>query len=42
MLKDDSHLRSSFVESHFDAFDRFVKVSPVTGSQPVAGAGHLE
>jgi len=42
LLKDDSHLRSSFVESHFDAFDRFVKVSPVTGSQPVAGAGHLE
>jgi len=24
LLKDDSHLRSSFVASHFDAFDRFV------------------
>jgi len=25
LLKDDSHLRSSFVQSHFDAFDRFVR-----------------
>jgi len=28
LLKDDSHLRSSFVESHFDAFDRFVMADP--------------
>jgi hypothetical protein len=32
LLKDDSHLRSSFVRSHFDAFDRFVVLSPATGS----------
>jgi hypothetical protein len=31
LLKDDSHLRSSFVESHFDAFDRFVMAKPHTG-----------
>src|SRR3569833_134401 len=31
LLKDDSHLRSSFVEAHFDAFDRFVMASPHTG-----------
>jgi len=29
LLKDDSHLRSSFVQSQFDAFDPFVRVSPV-------------
>jgi peptidoglycan/LPS O-acetylase OafA/YrhL len=28
LLKDDSHLRSSFVRSHFDAFDRFITPSP--------------
>ena len=28
LLKDDSHLRSSFVRSHFDAFDRFVVPTP--------------
>jgi hypothetical protein len=28
LLKDDSHLRSSFVRSHFDAFDRFVMPGP--------------
>ena len=32
LLKDDSHLRSSFVRSHFDAFDRFVVPSPATDS----------
>ena len=32
LLKDDSHLRSSFVQSHFDAFDRFVTVTPVAGA----------
>jgi len=32
LLKDNSHLRSSFVQSHFDAFDRFVRVTPVTGT----------
>jgi hypothetical protein len=28
LLRDDSHLRSSFVRSHFDAFDSFVLASP--------------
>ena len=28
LLKDDSHLRSSFVRAHFDAFDRFVMPGP--------------
>jgi peptidoglycan/LPS O-acetylase OafA/YrhL len=28
LLKDDSHLRSSFVRSHFDAFDRYVMSGP--------------
>ena len=32
LLKDDSHLRSSFVRSHFDAFDRFVVPSPAADS----------
>ena len=32
LLKDDSHLRSSFVRSHFDAFDRFVVPSPYMSS----------
>jgi hypothetical protein len=31
LLKDDSHLRSSFVRSHFDAFDRFITPSPEPG-----------
>jgi peptidoglycan/LPS O-acetylase OafA/YrhL len=31
LLKDDSHLRSSFVRSHFDAFDRFITPSPQPG-----------
>ncbi|MEA3180309.1 MAG: hypothetical protein QOI59_3832 [Gammaproteobacteria bacterium] len=35
LLKDDSHLRSSFVRSHFDAFDRFV-VLRSTGGSPAA------
>jgi hypothetical protein len=26
LLKDNSHLRSSFVSSHFDAFDRYVLI----------------
>jgi hypothetical protein len=28
LLKDESHLRSSFVRAHFDAFDRFVMPGP--------------
>jgi hypothetical protein len=32
LLKDDSHLRSSFVQSHFDAFDRFVMVNPAAST----------
>jgi peptidoglycan/LPS O-acetylase OafA/YrhL len=36
LLKDDSHLRSSFVQSHFDAFDRFVRAS----STKEASAAH--
>ena len=32
LLKDDSHLRSSFVRSHFDAFDRYVVLGPAIGS----------
>jgi hypothetical protein len=32
LLKDDSHLRSSFVRSHFDAFDRFVVLRSAAGS----------
>jgi peptidoglycan/LPS O-acetylase OafA/YrhL len=32
LLKDDSHLRSSFVQSHFDAFDRFVMVNPTAST----------
>jgi peptidoglycan/LPS O-acetylase OafA/YrhL len=32
LLKDDSHLRSTFVESHFDAFDRFVMANPHTSN----------
>jgi hypothetical protein len=33
LLKDDSHLRSSFVRSHFDAFDRFVLLSPAATAE---------
>ena len=33
LLKDDSHLRSSFVRSHFDAFDRFVVPTPGADSR---------
>jgi hypothetical protein len=32
ILKDDSHLRSSFVRYHFNAFDRFVLTSPVSNT----------
>jgi hypothetical protein len=31
LLKDDSHLRSSFVESQFDALDQFVLEPPGNG-----------
>jgi peptidoglycan/LPS O-acetylase OafA/YrhL len=37
LLKDDSHLRSSFVRSHFDAFDRFVMPSPEAGGLATFG-----
>jgi hypothetical protein len=35
LLKDDSHLRSSFVRTHFEAFDRFVVVSSAADSRAV-------
>jgi len=36
ILKDDSHLRSSFVSAHFDAFDSYV-----LGSRPVSASNGL-
>jgi hypothetical protein len=36
LLKDNSHLRSSFVSSHFDAFDRYVVIDAPANAPPAA------
>jgi hypothetical protein len=38
LLKDNSHLRSSFVSSHFDAFDRYVLTNSAPDTSTTAGA----
>jgi peptidoglycan/LPS O-acetylase OafA/YrhL len=38
LLKDDSHLRSSFVSSHFDALDRYVLIDSGAGGLAAAAS----